>query len=263
MDTVATHHGYKVKTGAFEGPLELLLSLIESRKLFVNEISLSEVTNEYISYIKTLQENGSGAEKRIHDISYFIVIAATLILIKSKSLLPNLTLTEDEEEKIEDLESRLRLYQVIKNASMEVKAQFGTQIIFTAPERKWENIIFSPEETLTVDTLGNAVLDVIAHIPKKLAPLPEIEVKAVMSIDEMIDKLAERIQKSLNTSFRDFAKGHGGGNEREVKVHVIVSFLAMLELVREGIIDVIQNNTFEDISMNTIPKEEIITETIQ
>ncbi len=143
---------------------------------------------------------------------------------------------------------------------MEVKAQFGTQIIFTAPERKWENIIFSPEEALTVNTLSNAVLDVIAHIPKKLAPLPEIEVKAVMSIDEMIDKLAERIQKSLNTSFRDFAKGHGGATEREVKVHVIVSFLAMLELVREGIIDVIQNNTFEDIAMNTLPKEEITTQ---
>src|SRR5665647_1776763 len=106
---------YKIKQGTFEGPLELLLSLIEDKKLFVNEISLAEVTNEYISYIKSLSDVSS--DKHIADVSYFILIAATLILIKSKSLLPDLSLTEDEEEKISDLEARLRLYKIIKNAS--------------------------------------------------------------------------------------------------------------------------------------------------
>lgn len=247
---------YKVKTGSFEGPLELLLSLIESKKLFVNEISLAEVTNEYIAHIKSLQ-NSSNSENRegennkhIHDVSYFIVIAATLILIKSKSLLPNLELTDEEEGKIEDLEMRLKLYQIIKNASIDIKNNFGTQIIFSAPERKWDNVIFSPDPIITVETLSSVMDDVLAHIPKKLAPLPEVEVKTVINIEEMIDRLTERIQKSLNTSFRDFTKANNaGGNEREAKVNVIVSFLAMLELVREGIIDVIQNSNFEDISM--------------
>lgn len=246
---------YKVKSGSFEGPLELLLSLIESRKLFVNEISLAEVTSEYISYIKSLQSNNSedvSIDKKIHDISYFIVIAATLILIKSKSLLPNLELTDDEEEKIEDLESRLKLYQIIKNASVDIKSNFGTKIIFSAPERKWDNVIFSPDQILTVETLSNAINDVLINIPKKAIPLPEVEVKTVINIEEMIDRLTNRIQKSLNMSFKDFSMSSPDSSEREVRVNVIVSFLAMLELVREGIIDVVQNSNFEDINMSQV-----------
>ena len=108
---------YQVKAGSFEGPLELLLSLIENRKFFVNEISLAEVTNDYIGYIKSITNVSN--DKHIADVSYFILIASTLILIKSKSLLPNLELTEDENEKITDLEQRLKLYQIIKNASID------------------------------------------------------------------------------------------------------------------------------------------------
>jgi segregation and condensation protein A len=249
---------YTVKAGAFEGPLELLLSLIEEKKLFVNEISLSEVTNEYISYIKNLQNGEESIGNKIHDISYFVVIAATLILIKSKSLLPNLELTDEEEGKIEDLEMRLRLYQIIKNASIDIKNNFGTQIIFEAPERKWTDVIFSPDPIITVSTLQGAMDEVLAHIPKKMAPLPEVAVKTVINIEEMIDRLTERIQKSLNTSFRDFTKlNNTGSNVEEARVNVIVSFLAMLELVRTGIIDVIQNSNFEDISMSNINNTEI------
>lgn len=254
--TELVNNTYTVKSGGFEGPLELLLSLIESKKLFVNEISLAEVTNEYISHIKSLQNDptrqdlAEPADKHIHDVSYFIVIAATLILIKSKSLLPNLELTDEEEDKIEDLEMRLKLYQIIKNASIDIKNNFGTQVIFSAPERKWDNVIFSPDPVITVEAINAVVEDVLIHIPKKMAPLPEIEVKTVINIEEMIDRLTQRIQKTLNTSFRDFARQSSNGNEKEVKVNVIVSFLAMLELVREGIIDVIQNSNFEDIMMS-------------
>ena len=115
---------YKVKTGSFEGPLELLLSLIEERKLFVNEISLAEVTNDYIAHIRSFSDMENG--KRIADVSYFILIASTLILIKSKSLLPSLSLNEEEEANITDLEQRLRLYQIIKTASIDIKSNFGS-----------------------------------------------------------------------------------------------------------------------------------------
>ncbi len=247
---------YKVRAGSFEGPLELLLSLIEARKLFVNEFSLSEVTNDYIQYIKELGEVPT--EKRIADISYFIMIAATLILIKSKSLLPNLNLTEEETEKIDDLEIRLKLYQIIKNASIDIKNQFGTQIIFSAPERNWNIPVFSPDVRINQELIGLSILDVIQGLPKKTEKLPEIEVKRVVSIDEMINDLTERIQNSMNMSFREFAKGNSDMNEKEIKVTVIVSFLAMLELVREGIIDVIQNSSFEDINISKVSQPETL-----
>ncbi|MCE9517851.1 segregation/condensation protein A [Candidatus Nomurabacteria bacterium] len=239
---------YTVRSGSFEGPLELLLTLIEQRKLFVNEISLAVVTNEYIAHIKYISEKEPS--KRISDISYFVLIAATLILIKSKSLLPNLELTEDEEEKISDLESRLKLYQIIKTASIDIKNIFGTQIIFFPVERVWSDPLFSADENITVSSMSKAIGDVLTSLPKEEAKLPEIEVKKVINIDEMIMSLTDRIQNAMNMSFRQFATSHGAQTDAEAKVHVIVSFLAMLELVREGLIDVIQNNSFEDIEIN-------------
>jgi segregation and condensation protein A len=244
---------YQIKQGTFEGPLELLLSLIEDKKLFVNEVSLSEVTNDYISYIKSL--NDVYSDKHISDVSYFILIAATLILIKSKSLLPNLSLTDDETGKIEDLEARLRLYKVIKNASIEIGNNFGTKIIFYPNERIWSEPLFSPDPLITVGRMIESIGDVLSHIPKKAEKLPEIEVKKIVNIDEIINSLTDRIQNAMNLSFKEFTQGSGAKNQEEAKIHVIISFLAMLELVREGIIDVIQNSNFGDIEIN---KQEVL-----
>lgn len=239
---------YQIKQGTFEGPLELLLSLIEQRKLFVNEISLAEVTNDYIAYIKTL--NGVPTDKHIADVSYFILIAATLILIKSKSLLPNLSLTEDETEKITDLETRLKLYAIIKNASIDINNTFGTKIIFMPTERIWSEPLFSPDPQITIANMTLCVSEVLARAPKPKEILPEIEVKKIINIDEVINSLTDRIQNAINLSFKDFSKSHGAQSKEEAKVHVIISFLAMLELVREGIIEVIQNSSFGDIEIN-------------
>lgn len=239
---------YQIKQGTFEGPLELLLSLIEQRKLFVNEISLAEVTNDYISYIKSL--NGVPSDKHIADVSYFILIAATLILIKSKSLLPNLSLTDDETEKIMDLEARLKLFKIIKNASIEIGSNFGVKIIFMPNERIWSEPLFSSDPLITVNNMFTSINDVLSHIPKKTEKLPELEVKKIINIDEIINSLTDRIQNAMNLSFKEFTRGSGASNQEEAKVHVIISFLAMLELVREGIIDVIQNSSFGDIEIN-------------
>ena len=84
-----------------------------------------------------------------------------------------------------------------------------------------------------------------------------MEVKKVISIEEMINNLTDRIQNALSMSFKDFAHGHSTENDKEKKVTVIVSFLAMLELVREGIIDVIQNATFEDITIEHTPVKQL------
>jgi len=239
---------YQIKQGTFEGPLELLLSLIEQRKFFVNEVSLAEVTNDYISYIKSLSE--IPRDRHIADVSYFILIAATLILIKSKSLLPNLSLTEDETEKIVDLENRLKVFKIIKNASLEINNRFGAKIIFMPNERIWSAPLFSPDSLITTNNISQSINEVLNHIPKKIEKLPELEIKKIINIDEIINSLTDRIQNAINFSFKEFTENSGLKDKEEAKVHVIVSFLAMLELVREGIIDVIQNSSFEDITIN-------------
>lgn len=242
------YSSYKVKQGSFDGPLELLLSLIEQKKLFVNEISLAEVTNDYIAHIKSLSDVPS--DKHIANVSYFILIAATLILIKSKSLLPNLSLTDDETEKIVDLETRLKLYKIIKNASIEIGNNFGTKIIFMPNERIWSEPLFSSDPLITQENMLKSVKDVLNHVPKKSEKLPDVEVKKIINIEEIINSLTDRIEGAMKLSFKEFTQNSGIKNQEEAKVHVIISFLAMLELVREGLIDVMQNSSLGDIEIN-------------
>lgn len=236
---------YKVKTTVFEGPFELLLRLVEERKLFINEISLAQVTDDYLNYVKSIQAEG-GLD--MTELTGFIVVAATLVLIKSKSLLPNLQLTDNEQGQIDDLEQRLRFYQAIKAIAPKIKEQFGKNIIFTKPESSYEGAVFAPDPQVTVPRMLEAINEVIQAIPKKEF-LPEVSVKKVMSIEEMIGSLTERIQDSLRFSFSDLSKGKSFETKREEKVYVIVSFLAMLELVRSGIADVIQGNNFDEIEV--------------
>jgi chromatin segregation and condensation protein Rec8/ScpA/Scc1 (kleisin family) len=85
--------------------------------------------------------------------------------------------------------------------------------------------------------------------------MPELEIKKVVKIEEVIDSLTNRIQNALNLSFKEFSQGVKAENKEEAKVNVIISFLAMLELVREGIIDVVQNSSFEDIEISKTKAE--------
>src|SRR5690348_15518485 len=106
-----------VKTPVYEGPLEVLLELIEKRKLLINDISLAEVTQEYIDRVQAM------GELPIGEIADFVALAATLLLIKSRSLLPTLELSDNESRDIKELEYRLAIYQIIKEAS---KSLVGT-----------------------------------------------------------------------------------------------------------------------------------------
>jgi segregation and condensation protein A len=243
-----TAESYTIKTGGFEGPFALLLNLVETRKLFINDFSLAQVTEDFLQYINT-KGNIEPAQ-----LSSFIVVAATLILIKSKSLLPALNLTDEEEGDIKSLENRLRLYELYKKLGINIKNNFGEKIIFAPLERKNDVLIFLPDEQISRDSMMTFARDILGRMPKKV-DLPLVEVKKVISIEEMIDSLTERIQTAVKMSFKNFA---GGAKTKEEKVFVIVGFLAMLEMVREGILDAIQEENSDDIM---IEKLEIITET--
>ena len=228
---------YQVKTHIFEGPLDTLLSLIEKRKLFINDISLAQVADDYIAYIKSFDDFP------IADSAHFILIASTLVLIKSKSLLPNLVLSEEEEHNIEDLEARLREYQKYKELSRHLKERFNIHVEYLRQPSKEKIVVFAPDESVTVNTIFEAVKSVIIEIPKKEFVAKAI-VEKVISLEEMMENLTLRITESMRMSFKDFA-----GVGKAEKVNVIVSFLAMLELVKQGIIRVRQDNNFQDIQM--------------
>ncbi len=228
---------YTVKTQVFEGPLDLLLELVTKRKLFVNDVSLAQVTDDFVRYIEEHEEFP------ISESAEFILIASTLMFIKSRSLLPMLQLTEEEEESIHDLESRLQVYARIKELSVGIKNIFGKQMIFEKEARKIENIIFAPDSKTDKENLLLSLQRVMDSLPKQEV-LPKVLVKKVISLEEMIERLAERISKASRLSFKDF-HGHKGAMTYEHKVSVIVGFLAMLELVKRGAIKVTQEGAGE------------------
>lgn len=229
---------FSVKQNSFEGPLDLLLDLIEKRKLFVNDVSLAKVADDYIAYVQKL------GEFPVADSAHFILIASTLLLIKSKSLLPTLNLTVEEQASIQDLEQRLKIYERMRDLAQKIKPLFGAHTMYSRGDRKQEPV-FSPDVDMTTSNLFSAIQHVLANLPKKEF-LPKVMVDKVISLEAMIESLTQRVSESLKMSFREFSSSHKGE-----RVNVIVSFLAMLELVKQGVIDVTQEKHFDDIHMQT------------
>lgn len=230
---------FTIKTEVFEGPLDLLLSLVERRKLFINDISLSKVTDEYIEHINKLSDYSVG------DRADFIVIASTLLLVKAKSLLPSLLITDEEKGDIDDLHRRLKELELMRRVGGMIKDQFGARFIFPRGERRALTVVFAPSADATLATLRDAMHRVLQSLPKKVEQ-PKVIVRKVVSLEEMIGRLTERITSAVRMSFKEFSKA-----EKAQKVDVIVSFLAMLELVKQGVIHVNQENLFDEIHMES------------
>ena len=230
---------FTIKTQSFEGPLDLLLELIEQRKLLVNDISLSKVTDDFIEHVRNFAEMPMGES------AHFILVASTLLLIKSKSLLPDLNLTEEEQGDIHDLEIRLKIYKRIKEASKQVQALWDGDMIFSQQESRAVRPVFAPDPAFTLEKALNTLKDLVNRLPKK-ETLSKVTVRKVVSLEEMIGNLTERIGSQLKMSFRQFTSEHKGE-----RISVIVSFLAMLELVKQGVLQVSQERDFSDIEMQT------------
>lgn len=239
---------YTVKTKVFEGPLDLLLQLITERKLFVNDVSLAQVTDDFIKYLE--DKESSGEEVPLGESAEFIVIASTLMLVKSRSLLPMIKLTDEEEESIHDLEDRLTLYAEAKRLAQGIRSIFGKDIIFDKLPSKDQRVFFSPDSKTDTKNLLEALERVLDALPKQEV-LPKVAVKKVVSLEEMIERLAERISKASKVSFKDF-HGASGKLTYEKKVSVIVGFLAMLELVKRGAIRVEQQGKEINMESETV-----------
>lgn len=225
---------FSVKAGQFEGPLDLLLDLIEERKMLISDVSLTEVADAFLNYISNQTAFPLGAT------AYFVAVAATLLLLKSRSLLPVLTLSDEEEVDIKDLERRLMILQIIREASKSLalrtaRAYIGQGIRAADP-------IFAPSRDLSVDALYAAAQSALQSAPKHTF-MEEVAVKAVVSLDEMIDRLTKRVQSAIRVSFKEFAKGAADPRE------IVVGFLAILELVKRGFADVRQTAHYEDITI--------------
>lgn len=227
---------FAIETEVYSGPLDLLIDLIERRKFLVNDISLAAVTDDYMRYVASLENNP------LRETAEFIVLASTLLLLKSRSLLPILELTDQEEENIEDLEARLKRYQIYRNASKIIESLFGKRASYEKRYIPDRTPLFMPDRYTELSALHNAMRDVLANLPKKQEK-PKVRVRTVVSLEEMIDRLKERIERQMTFKFRELT---GSSAERST---VIVGFLAVLEMVKQGGILVRQSARFTDIEI--------------
>lgn len=227
---------FSIKTDSYEGPFELVLDLIEQRKLLVNELALAHITDEFIQHVRAQEVFP------VEETANFIQIAATLLLIKSKSLIPDLALTEEEQEDVDDLKRRLAAFEKVREAARELARIFGKSIMLPAGERAPE-VTFSPTKDFTKENLAEALARMLAA-RKEVEELPEARVRPMVTIEEMMDRLAARVQSAMTLSFKEFA-----GSAKE-KVEIIVSFLALLELVKQGAVAAEQYETYGDIRIS-------------
>jgi segregation and condensation protein A len=225
---------YSLPHVGFEGPLEHLLELIQKRKLLINDVSLASVADEYIAYARAHEEHP------VSETADFIHVASTLLLIKSKSLLPVFELTESEEGDIKDLEHRLKLYQMFRELADDIQSTYGTTVLYERSYVPTPEPLFITDPWTTTTALHTALHELISHLPKNTLR-PVATVRKVISLEEMITSLEERILRQVTMRFSDIR------NTSPDHKTTIVSFLAILELVKQGFVSVRQEARFEEI----------------
>jgi segregation and condensation protein A len=248
---------YQVKTEVFEGPLDLLLHLIKKMEIDIYDIPMAQITEQYLLYIQSL------SDPKLDEAGEYFVMAATLLSIKSKMLLPKQAEeTEDEESPGEEdprseLVEQLIEYKKYKEAAelFKVKEQ-ERNLIFTKPPIDFSR--FAPDPAPVGQEGGVTVLDMLAAYQKLLKrkrikkPMSaKITIRKVTVEEKMKEVLDAIIKSNKRVTFRHFF-------HHEDRHGMIVTFLAVLELIKNNHIDAEQSGNFQEIYLKA--KEEIVLE---
>ena len=238
----------KVKVVDFEGPFDLLLHLIKKNKMNIYNLEIYKVTNQYLEYLNT---------RKVMDLeitSEFIVVAATLIEIKSKNLLPKVKVDEEEESE-EDIEKRLmeRLieYKKIKNVSEFFKNKYiNAGEVFSKkpeiieeikPEKIDNDDIFKNLTLLDLYNIYNKILETYREKQNKVNVVQKKIYVDKYKVEDKMEELLERFNSSEVIEFNNLMK------ESTCKLETVVTFLALLELIKIRTIQVFQDESFSNI----------------
>lgn len=215
--------------------MDLLLDLIEKEALAISDISLAQVAEEYLAHARALESPDP------EDLAGFLVIAAQLMLVKARSLLPGLPVPAEEQQSIEELEERLRVLQTLRDAARDIKEmERRRRQMRSRPSYLGMAPVFYPPSDVTPDVLARALAAVIALIPKQ-EKLAEEKIRRVMSLEEKITHLRRVLQDALERGFSEMMAG------AKEKLDIVISFLALLELAKQRFIDVRQEEPFTEI----------------
>lgn len=230
---------YTVQTPVYEGPLDLLLDLIERAELDITAVSLALVTDQYLAYINSMEELNAD------EISAFLVIAAKLLQIKSEAILPRPPARETgEEDAGQALVDQLKLYKRFKEIGGWLNGQQDANLrtyLRIAPPPKVE-----PKLDLSNLTLEKLVLAAESAFAKGRAkePLGTVIAAPRVTIREKIDLISKIMKDVQRSTFRALV------TDGASRLEIVVTFLAMLELIKRYRIDAHQEGLFSDIEIN-------------
>lgn len=245
--------GIPVKLEVFEGPLDLLLHLIDKNKVDIYDIPIVEITNQYMEYIQEMQKQD------LNIMSEFLLMAATLLDIKCRMLLPAEVNEEGEEEDPrQELVEQLLQYKMYKYMSYELRDRQldGERRMFkaeTLPDevKAYQEPVNLDEllEGLTLAKLNEVFQDILKRQNYKIDPVRskfgKIE-KEEITVEEKMDFLDDYITKHKKFSFSALLK------KQKTRIQTVVTFLAILEMMKMGKISVVQEHTFDDIMITSM-----------
>ena len=249
--------GIPVKLEVFEGPLDLLLHLIDKNKIDIYDIPIVEITNQYMEYIRGMQKED------LNVMSEFLVMAATLLDIKARMLLPREVSEEGEEEDPRaELVERLLEYKTYKYMSLELKDMEvdADKVFYKAPtiprevERYEEPVDLDQLlDGLTLSKLQKIFESVMKRREDKIDPVRSTFgtiKKEPVSLEEKIGAVLEYAERHRRFSFR------GMLSRQRDKTEIVVTFLALLELMKMGRIHLTQEHLFDDMMIEALEPEE-------
>ncbi|MCI9217585.1 segregation/condensation protein A [Lachnospiraceae bacterium 42-17] len=240
--------GIPVKLQVFEGPLDLLLHLIDKNKIDIYDIPIVEITNQYMEYIREMEKED------LNIMSEFLVMAATLLDIKCRMLLPKeLNEEGEEEDPRQELVAQLLEYKMYKYMSYELKDRQieGERSLYKAPTIPEEVLSYvQPVDLdellgdLTLARLNNIFKDVMKRQADKIDPVRskfgKLE-KEEVTLPEKLLYVTEYAREHRSFLFKELLE------KQSSKVQTVVTFLAVLQLMKEGIISILQEQPFDDI----------------
>lgn len=242
-----------VKLNVFEGPLDLLLHLIDKNKIDIYDIPIVEITDQYMEYIHSMEEEDLGV------MSEFLVMAATLLDIKCRMLLPKEINEEGEEEDPRaELVEKLLEYKMYKYMSYELKERMdeaGT--VFYKKPTVPEEVLSHREPVDVQELLAGLTLEKLNAIYKSIIRRQEDKIDPIRSKFGKIEKEEVSLSDKM-LEMKEFARTHRHFSFRSMlekqcsKVQVIVTFLSILELMKMGHITVEQESIFDDIQVEVV-----------
>ncbi len=231
----------KIKIENFEGPLDLLLQLIEHEELDITQISLLSVTEQYINFLEQIEN------KKPEMLADFLLIAAKLLYIKSKAVLPELEIEVDDDGI--DLAQQLKMYKKFIEASKVFNGLFtSTNYAYGRPIFiNKNNIEFKLSKTLTQKRINKIFIDIINSL-EVVKKIPQKTIDKIISIKDKINYIKQLILEKERFKFSDLIQ------QSDNKTEAIVSFLGLLELVKQRDVETEQLGAFEEITIMKINK---------